>query len=188
MLAMTKDFSSISTDSGYSHGRSCLTTDGSMDSLPCYKVPDNSFNNTYSTYASSKEVLGARPVCEGQESSQTKRKHDLTKSFRNSKEYRRSMKKRKSEYSSHVFDAGRPVENLNLEISGNTLLSNDLTVNYDSSAFMEQPMLSLGVTETYNLSKEKKKSIIYKLKKFGKHLQNKCSKQEENTLKTLAIL
>ena len=91
------------------------------------------------------------------------------------------MKKRQLQYYN-----SKAVHNLDLDTS----CKSEQTVISDTSMFMQQPLCHQPVTRKDSISKEKKKSLIHKLKKFSKHLQNKCYSSKKGTTQhtTLAIL
>ena len=61
-----------------------------------------------------------------------------------------------------------------------------ITVNSDNSSFMRKPICKVPVTAKVKVSKERKRSIIYKMKKFAKQIND--NKAGDKKIKTLVVI
>ena len=196
---MTTD---VESSRSYDHMSSDDLHNSAIDSS--YIVPDgSSLDSAYCSTCSSEvdNIQGDRPPCIGQEESPIRKS---TRSRRSLSRSHRSVKKSqleafclnsditKSNVSTdsynHTSTADRTDESSNPKSHRSKAQLNTINVSLmsDCSSFMDKPLCHLGVTEQ-TMSKERKKSLVHKLKKIGKQLHKKCSGGNVE-FKTLAVL
>ena len=193
------------------HKSFCGSNDDSYNYM-CYSTADSSYivpdgSSLDSAYCStwSSEVdntVKDRPPCIGQEDSPIRKSTRSRRSL--SRSHRRSVKK--SQLEAFCLNSNITKSNMSTDSHNNTSASDEtdessnttshrskshldfinVSLTSDSSSFMDKPLCHLGVTEQ-TMSKERKKSLVHKLKKIGKQFHKKCSGGNVD-LKTLAVL
>ena len=146
----------------YGFPRGHISTRQNISSVS-YGLPDGE--------SASRLVLGERPPCVGEESSQVQRIRE---------------KEEKVQRTQRSCDQSAPSELSEDRLDVTMTTMND-SVESDDEDFMERSICHLGIKEKTML-KTKKRSLVHKLKKLGKHFRKSGSSETKKSVKISELL